>query len=86
MIQCIDDIGGQVELLGVLRLVSLWMISANQLKWSVWKGCQLFLIFFDDLEEAESHMVTLDYTLLCEYVNVFSNEILGMPPQRGIDF
>ena len=31
-ILCVDDIGGQVELLGVQRPVSLRMISANQLK------------------------------------------------------
>ena len=63
------------------------MISANQLKRSVHKGCQLFAIFFSDLEEAESHLVTLDeHTILHEYENVFLDEIPGMPPQRDIEF
>ena len=39
MVPCVDDIGRNVELLGVQRLVSLCMISANQLKQSVQKGC-----------------------------------------------
>ena len=39
VVQCVDDTGGQVELLGVLRPDSIQMISANQLKQSVWKSC-----------------------------------------------
>ena len=38
LVQCVDDIGGQVELDGVQRPFSLCMISANQLKQSVRKG------------------------------------------------
>ena len=63
------------------------MISANQLKRSVRKGCQLFLVSISDLEEAESRTVTLDdHPLLREYADVFLDEIPGMPPQRDIDF
>ena len=39
LVQCVDETSGQVELVGVQRLVSLHMISANQLKQSVHKGC-----------------------------------------------
>ena len=63
------------------------MILANQLKQSVHKGCQLFAVLVSDLEEAESHLVTLDdHPILREYANVFPNEIPGMPPQCDIDF
>ena len=63
------------------------MILANKLKWSVPKGCQLFLVSLSDLEEAKSCMMTLDdHPLLHEYENFFSNEISGMPPQCDIDF
>ena len=87
VVQCVDDTGGQVELLGVQRPVSLRMISANQLKRSVRKGCQLFLVSLSDLEEAKSRTVTLDdHPLLREYADVFPDEIPGMPPQRDIDF
>ena len=73
--------------MGVQRPVSLHMISANQLKWSVRKGCQLFIVSVNDLEEVESHTVTLDdHPLLCEYADDFLDEILGMPPQCDIDF
>ena len=81
VVQCVDDIGGQVELLGVQRPISLRMVSTNQLKRSVRKGCQLFLVSIGDLEEAESCMVTHDDDpLLCEYENVFLDEIPSMPP------
>ena len=72
VVQCVDDTGGQVELLGVQRQISLRMISANQLKRSVRKGCQLFLVSLSDLEEAESRTVTLDdHPLLREYAAMF---------------
>ena len=45
------------------------------------KGCQLFAISVSDLEEGESHLVTLDdHPLLHEYANVFLDEIPCMPP------
>ena len=70
-----------MELLGVQRPVSLRMISSNQLKWSVRKGCQLFLVSLSDLEEANGCTVTLDdHPLLREYADVFPDEILSMPP------
>ena len=51
------------------------------------KGFQLFLVSLSDLEEAESHMVTLDdHPVLREYADVFLDEIPGMPPQCDIDF
>ena len=47
----------------------------------------MFLVFVSDLEEAKSCMVTLDgHPLLCEYADVFLDEIPGMPPQHDIDF
>ena len=53
----------------------------------MWKGCQLFLVSLSDLEEAESCTVTLDdHPILREYVDVFPDEISGMPLQRDIDF
>ena len=51
------------------------------------KGCQLFAILVSDLEEVKSHLVTLDdHPILPKYVDVFLDEISGMPPQRDIDF
>ena len=56
------------------------MILANQLKWSVWKGYQLFLVSVSDLKEAESYMLTHDdHPLLHEYANLFLDEIIGIP-------
>ena len=45
------------------------------------------IVFVNDLEEVESHTVIVDgHPLLCEYVDVFLDEIPATPPQRGIDF
>ena len=39
-----------------------------------------------DLEEVESQLVTLDdHPLLCEYVDVFPDEIPSISPQCDID-
>ena len=47
----------------------------------------MFLVFVSDLEEANKCIVTLDdHPILCEYEDVFPDEILGMPPQCDIDF
>ena len=41
----------------------------------------MFLMSFSDLEEVKRHTMKLDdHLLLHEYADVFSNEILGMPP------
>ena len=47
----------------------------------------MFSILVSDLEEAKSYTITLDnHPLVHAYFDVFLDEILGMPPQRGIDF
>ncbi len=47
----------------------------------------MFLVSISDLEEAESRMVIIDdHPLLCEYEDVFPNEILSISPQLDIDF
>ena len=69
-VQCVDDTSGQVELASVQGPVSLQMISTNQMKQSVQKGCPLFFVSISDPQEAESHTVTLDdHPLLREYVD-----------------
>ena len=47
----------------------------------------MLLVSIIDLEEAKSRTMKLgDHPLLHEYVDVFPNEILGIPPQPDIDF
>ena len=62
------------------------MISAMQLKWSFHKGCQVFVVTVNEIDEEDSAGKTLDHPILQEYADVFSSEILGMPLQRDIDF
>ena len=47
----------------------------------------MFLVSFSDLQEVEIHTITLDdHPLLHKYVDVFFNEIPGIPPQCDIGF
>ena len=44
-------------------------------------------VLVSDLEEVESHSMNLDdHQLLCEYADVFLDEIPSIPPQHDIDF
>lgn len=47
----------------------------------------MFLVSISILEEVKSRTMTLDdHPLLCEYVDMFPDEIPSMPPQRDIDY
>lgn len=85
-IKCQDDQGKDVEIVGIPRPISLRMISAMQLKRSLRKGCQVFVVTTNELDEEDSMRKTLDHPILQECADVFQSEILGMPPKRDIDF
>ena len=85
-IMCQDDQGKDVEIVGIPRPISLRMISAMQLKRSFRKGCQVFFVTINELDEEYSTGKTLDHPILQEYVDVLPSEIPGMPPKRDIDF
>ena len=75
-----------MEIVGIPRPISLRMISAMQMKRSFRKGCQIFVVMVNELEEEEPVRKTLDHPILQEYVDVFLSEISGMPLKRDIDF
>lgn len=53
-VECLDDLGRKVEIVGVQRPISLRMISTMQLKWCMRRGYQLFAITLEDVDELES--------------------------------
>ena len=57
-----------------------------QFKPICYKGSQIFIVTVSKLEEEDPARKTIDHPILQEYVDVFSSEILGMPPKRDIDF
>lgn len=60
LVQCVDDSGSEVEVIGVQRPISLRMISAMQLRRCMQHGFQLFAVTVNDLELGESREVSLD--------------------------
>ena len=75
-----------MKIVGISRPISLQMIYALQLKQSFRKGCQVFAVTVNELDEEDPAGKTLDHPILLEYADVFLSEILGMPPKRDIDF
>ena len=64
IIMCQDDQGNDVKIVCIPRPISLWMISAMQMKRSFRKGCQIFAIMVNYLDEGDSMRKTLDHLIL----------------------
>ena len=57
-----------------------------QLKICIKKGCKLYAIQVADLLLNEYQTQEKDHQVLSEFMDVFPEEIPGLPPQREIDF
>ena len=79
-----DRIVRKVE--GVIKHISLRQISAMQLKKCMRKGCKLYAVRVVDLLLNVGQTQVKYHTLLSKFRDVFPEEILGLPPQREIDF
>ena len=60
------------------------VISATTARTMVQKGCDAYLAYVIDMKKAEPSL--LDIPTICDYLNVFPEELLGLPPQREIEF
>ena len=54
------------------------VISATTARTMVRKGCEAYLAYVIDTKRAKSSL--LDIPTVCVYPNVFSEELLGLPP------
>lgn len=86
IIKCRDDRGKNLEIRGIQHPISLRMISSMQMKRSLRKGCQVFTVSLREFEDEDSEKKSLDHPVLQEFIDVFPDEILGMPPKRDINF
>ena len=69
----------------ITKVISVRQVSAMQLKKFYRKGCQLHAAHI--LEPTGDETPSLeDYQVLQEFKDVFLDDILGIPPKRGIDF
>ena len=60
------------------------VISASTTRTMVRKGCEAYLAYVIDTKKAEP--ILLDTPTVCDYSNVFLEELPGLPPQREIEF
>ena len=70
----------------ILKLVSVRHISAMQLKKCMRKGCKLYAVRVADLFLNENQTSLNEHPVLGEFLDVFPEEIPGLPPQWEIDF
>ena len=85
---CIDSDGKLINVKGIPRKTAVRQISTLQLKRAVRKGCKDFAVTVIDEENTNNRdkLKLEDIPILREYLDVFSEEILGLPPRWELDF
>ena len=85
---CTNNEGEIVTVTGIPRKIAIRQISVLQLKRVVRKGCKAFAVTVINEEHInnEDKLKLEDIPILRGYSDVFSEEILGLPPKRGLDF
>ena len=71
---------------GILKTVSVRQISTMQLNKCIRKICRIDGVRVADLLLNENQTSLNEHPILCEFPDVFQEEIPGLPPQREIDF
>jgi hypothetical protein len=80
---CVNDEGKPVEIQGVQRKVSLCFISTMKVKRCLRQGCRLYVV--EEVNERKRPS-SIQYPVLSEFLDVFLNELPGLPPERELDF
>jgi hypothetical protein len=80
---CVDDEGRPIEIQGVRRKVSLLFISIIKVKRCLRQGCRLYVV--EEVNERKGPSLD-QYLVLSEFKDVFLNKLLGLPPERELDF
>ncbi|XP_057866244.2 uncharacterized protein LOC131073765 [Cryptomeria japonica] len=84
VINCIDDCGNSVEILGSQKPLELRHISAMKLKKAQRKGCSIIVVMVNDLDNVEK--IPKDYPILAEFLDVFLEDLTKLPPKREFNF
>jgi hypothetical protein len=71
---------------GISKPVSVRQISAMQLKKCMRKGCQVYAIQVTNLAIKGDKPKLEDFVVLCDFKDMFVDEIPELPPRREIDF
>ena len=85
---CVSNDGELINVKGIPRKIVVRHISALQLNRVVWKGCKCFAvtIFNEENTSNKDKLKLEDILILREYLDVFLEEILGLPPKHELDF
>ena len=85
---CINKDGKKISVKGIPRKTTVRQISALQLKRAVRKGCKAYAVTINDEKNINKidKLKFEDIPVLREYVDVFSEEIPGLPLKRELDF
>ena len=83
--ECMDEEGNPRVVKGIPKVFSVTQVSAMQFKKFYRKGCQLYAAHILEAIEDETPRLE-DFHVLQEFMDVFPNEIIGIPPKRDIDF
>ena len=85
---CINNDGKSISVKGIPKKTAIRQISTLQLKRFVRKGCKAYAVIVIDEENINNidKLKLEDIPILREYSDVFSEEIMGLPPKRELDF
>eukprot|EP00253_Pinus_taeda_P035306 PITA_35306 len=81
-----DQQGNRKEMQGIKRPVQVRSITANQLIKCIRKGCQVYAIQVGYANSKDKSASLNSFPIIQEFIDVFPEEIPGLPPQRNIDF
>eukprot|EP00253_Pinus_taeda_P026215 PITA_26215 len=81
-----DDSGQQQELQGIKHPVQIRPITASQLAKCLRKKCQIYAIQVGYADQKGKVSALDNIPVVQEFVDVFPEEVPGLPPKRDIDF
>eukprot|EP00253_Pinus_taeda_P020635 PITA_20635 len=81
-----DDLGQQQELQGIKHPVQIRPITASQLAKCLRKKCQIYAIQVGYANQKDKVSAIDSIPIVQEFVDVFPEEVPGLPPKRDIDF
>ena len=85
---CLNDRGEMIIVIDIPTKFFVRQISALQMKKAVIKGCKVFFVHIINNEQIDKKdkLNFNDIPILPDFLDVFSEEILGLPPKRDLEF
>ena len=81
----VDHVVNKFTVKGVPRKTVIREISALQMKRSVQKGCKVFAVHIINNSKENEKSELRNIPVINEFMDVFPDEIPGLPPKRDID-